>query len=360
MAVSTSTSSTIATVPMLRSFSLAQAQSKPYQCRFHFQLPNTQTLNSHSLIFRVSKHRFGVVFSPQAAISGNAQAGALDPELRSVLELATDTELYELERILFGPSYFSPLLKSIPKRSHADKFMIGEDLQERDDFIEALESRFLFLAADARSTLRGWRPTYRNVLLSVREKLNIRCSRKLSTEDLEAEIFLHLLQEYSSHETETSPKTHSNQNSLEFGLDQWKVQAIAAIKVGATEINEIFVKGGGVLTLVSMYRLLARKLTGKVFLETANYQIKKEILKKGGQLAAANLESRVAFLAAKQGVAGAAARYLGFRSMMSLVGPMLWGTFLADIVIQMLGTDYARLLRAIYAIAQIRIIRTYR
>ncbi|MQM00289.1 hypothetical protein Taro_033018 [Colocasia esculenta] len=30
----------------------------------------------------------------------------------------------------------------------------------------------------------------------------------------------------------------------------------------------------------------------------------------------------------------------------------LWGTFLADVVIQMLGTDYARVLRAIYAFAQ--------
>jgi hypothetical protein len=29
--------------------------------------------------------------------------GAFDPELRLVLELATDSELYELERILFGP-----------------------------------------------------------------------------------------------------------------------------------------------------------------------------------------------------------------------------------------------------------------
>lgn len=31
----------------------------------------------------------------------------------------------------------------------------------------------------------------------------------------------------------------------------------------------------------------------------------------------------------------------------------LWGTFLADLVIQMLGTDYARILRAIYAFAQV-------
>ncbi|KAJ6687682.1 hypothetical protein OIU74_016384 [Salix koriyanagi] len=61
-----------------------------------------------------------------------------------------------------------------------------------------------------------------------------------------------------------------------------------------------------------------------------------------------------------QGFVGAVSRYVGLRSMMSLLGPMLWGTFLADVVIQMLGTDYARILRAIYAFAQIRITRTYR
>ena len=33
--------------------------------------------------------------------------GAFDPELQLVLELATDSELYELENILFGPRYIS-------------------------------------------------------------------------------------------------------------------------------------------------------------------------------------------------------------------------------------------------------------
>ena len=49
---------------------------------------------------------------------------------------------------------------------------------------------------------RGWRPSYRDVLLTVRKKLNVPCSTKLSSEDLEAEIFLHLLQEYSRYFTE--------------------------------------------------------------------------------------------------------------------------------------------------------------
>jgi hypothetical protein len=44
---------------------------------------------------------------------------------------------------------------------------------------------------------RGWRPSYRSVLLGVRKRLGVRCSGKLATEDLELEIFIHLLSEYS-------------------------------------------------------------------------------------------------------------------------------------------------------------------
>jgi len=35
----------------------------------------------------------------------------------------------------------------------------------------------------------------------------------------------------------------------------------------------------------------------------------------------------------------------------------MWGTLLADIVIQMLGTDYARIVQAIYAFAQVKIMK---
>ncbi|WCJ42161.1 hypothetical protein M5689_022987 [Euphorbia peplus] len=313
-----------------------------------------------------SRGSLGLVRCSLAATSLGKGQEAFDPELRLVLELATDSELYELESILFGPSYFSPLLKSVVKRKVDVSGRIDEDLEERESFIAALESRFLFLAADARSTLRGWRPSYRNVLLAVRKKLNIPCPRKLSTEDLEAEIFLYLLQDYSSEESETFPDSWElselsrDQGSLELGLRKWKGQTRAGLELALEEIQSIILKGGGAFTLSKVYQLLTRRLSGKVFMEAANYQIKKEVIKTGGQLAAINLESRAALLAAKQGLAGAASRYLGFRSMMTLLGPMLWGTFLADVVIQMLGTDYARILRAIYAFAKIRITRTYR
>ncbi|XP_058732381.1 uncharacterized protein LOC131603926 isoform X1 [Vicia villosa] len=285
-----------------------------------------------------------------------------DPELRSALELATQSELCEIQTILFGPSYLSPLLKSITLTTPTTTSMVEQDIQLRQQFIATLESRFFYLAADARSTLRGWRPTYRNVLLQLRNKLSIPCSTKLSTHDLELEIFLHLLHYNSDEESENDTalldvSTESDaQGTLQLGLNQWKMQS----NVGKQDFQSLLLKGGSILTLAKIYQLLARKLSGKLIGEAANYQVKKELLKKGGQLALINLESRTALLAAKQGFLGAASRYLGFRSVLTLLGPVLWGTFLADLVIQMLGTDYARILRTIYALAQIRVIRTYK
>jgi len=52
-------------------------------------------------------------------------------------------------------SYFSPFLKSIINRDAVEDVMLEENVEEREAFIGALESRFLFLAADARSTLRS-------------------------------------------------------------------------------------------------------------------------------------------------------------------------------------------------------------
>ena len=55
---------------------------------------------------------------------------------------------------VFLCSYFSPLLKSITSRPDVDYIRGEEAIECRDDFIAQLEARFLFLAADARHTLR--------------------------------------------------------------------------------------------------------------------------------------------------------------------------------------------------------------
>ncbi|CAJ2675876.1 unnamed protein product [Trifolium pratense] len=287
-----------------------------------------------------------VLCQKKVDVSEERRAFDFDPDLRSVLELATDSELCEIQTILFGPSYLSPLLKSITTTTTTSRTLKKEEVEIIDP-----------------STIGGWRPSYRNVLLNLSKKLDIPCSTQLSTHDLELEVFLHLLHYDSTEESggdhtgllDVSTASHA-QGTLQLGLDQWKMQS----KVGAQDFQSILLKGGGIFTLAKIYQLFARKLSGKMLVEAANYQVKKELVKKGGHLAMINLESRVALLAAKQGFLGAASRYLGFRSMLTLLGPVLWGTFLADLVIQMLGTDYARILRTIYALAQIRVIRTYK
>lgn len=291
----------------------------------------------------------------------------LDRELRVVLELASDAELCELCDILYGQSILSPLLKSVTYTDGPQDILVQLDDQEaREELIERLESRFLFLAADAGATLSGRRPSYHKVLLQVRKKLNVPCSTKLSTEDMEAEIFLHLLHEYSSKPKQpikfswTNGNSHVNRiESQQKGHGQWRGYGSAAIKLGAEELFSVILKGGSAVTISKLQHVLARRVSGKMLLEAAKYQIAKEMMKQGGQAAATKLETHVALLAARQGFACAASSYVALRSMMMLLGPLLWGTFLADIVIRATGTDYARVVRAIYAFAQIRLTRTY-
>ena len=52
-------------------------------------------------------------------------------------------------------SYFSPVIKSIAKRPNSVSVVSLDDIEERDVFISKLESRFLYLAADARSIIRS-------------------------------------------------------------------------------------------------------------------------------------------------------------------------------------------------------------
>ncbi|KAM3257846.1 hypothetical protein ACQJBY_049890 [Aegilops geniculata] len=189
--------------------------------------------------------------------AASAAEGMSDPELRLVLELATDEELLELEEILYGTSYFSPVLKSIAKRPNTVSVVALDDIEERDLFISKLESRFLYLAADARSVLRGWRPSYRNVLLQVRRELGVQCSSKLCSADLEAEIFLHLLDEYSSRQKGSFSfpwdKQKSPKENPSIEVNNWKVLTDAAWRIGAKGLESTFLKGGSALTVKTIY-----------------------------------------------------------------------------------------------------------
>lgn len=120
-----------------------------------------------------------------------------DPDLLEVLELATDEELEDLYRTLHGRSLFSPLLKSLMVMAESEGGGEGAAPSGRDALIPTIDRRLRFLAADSASTLRGRWPAYRQVLLMIRDKLGIACSPTLLTNELEAEVFLHLLSQHA-------------------------------------------------------------------------------------------------------------------------------------------------------------------
>lgn len=63
--------------------------------------------------------------------------------------------------------------------------------------------------------------------------------------------------------------------------------------------------------------------------------------------------------AASNNLTLAAARYSAVRGALGMLGPLMWTYFGADLALKALGTDYSRLVRAIFALCQIRLLRTH-
>lgn len=62
--------------------------------------------------------------------------------------------------------------------------------------------------------------------------------------------------------------------------------------------------------------------------------------------------------AAQSGFTAAASRYAAARSLLSFVGPLLWASTAIDLLMVSIGTDYARVVQAVFTLAQIRLLRT--
>lgn len=57
--------------------------------------------------------------------------------------------------------------------------------------------------------------------------------------------------------------------------------------------------------------------------------------------------------AAQKGVTVATARYSALRGALSFLGPVMWGAFAVDLALKAIGTDYARVVRAVFLLAQV-------
>lgn len=63
--------------------------------------------------------------------------------------------------------------------------------------------------------------------------------------------------------------------------------------------------------------------------------------------------------AAKEAITAAAGRYAAARSLLGVLGPLLWASTALELLSVSLGTDWSRIVRAVYALAQIRLLRTH-
>jgi uncharacterized protein YaaW (UPF0174 family) len=270
-------------------------------------------------------------------------------ELRAALELATEEELQQLTQILFRRK-FNPL----------DYVQTPEpiDIQSRDRqaWLDAIEQRFRYLAADGITVLRGSteQVTYRQVLIRVCRYLKIPYSNALATTDLEAEVFLNLM----GRAWRRLPA--SEQQKLTVRVQRAIAKSDPAQPLPLTVQRDplaLLVKGGSAIAISSVLQpILLRQIAQQFALHFASYQVAKEALIQGG-VAATKFQGQLALQTARKGMAMSAARYGAVQGVFAFLGPLLWTWFLADLGWRAISTNYGRIIPAIFALAQIRLTR---
>lgn len=270
-------------------------------------------------------------------------------ELRAALELATDEELQLLTEILFRRK-FNPL----------DYVYTPEPLsvqsQERQTWLDSLEERFRFLAADGVTVLRGKADliSYRQILLRVCRYLRIPYHQTLSTAEIEAEIFLYLLDRAWRRLPAAEQQALSNE--LQRALSEIEVAEQLPAAPHNDPVSLIF-KGGSALAVTSIVRPLILQLLARQFaIHAATYQMTKQAVQSGAAIAT-QIQSRAALQTAYRSMTLSAARYGTVRSLFAFLGPAMWAWFFADLGWRAIATNYGRVIPVIFTLAQIRLTR---
>lgn len=271
-------------------------------------------------------------------------------ELRAVLELASEEELQDLTAILFSRK-FNPL-----DYVHTPEPIVVQS-QDRQAWLNAIEERFRFLAADGITVLRGRtdQVTYRQALIQVCKYLKISYYEDLATVDLEAEVFLHLLgkvwKKLPKHEQQKiSSKIQSH-------LLTSDVQKPLPLSLQQDPLGLIF-KGGSALAVTSVIQpYVLQQIARQFAIHLATYQVAKEAAITGTQVASKQFQNYVTAQMARRGMSISAARYSAVRTVFAFVGPMMWAWFFADLGWRAIATNYGRIIPTIFTLAQIRLTR---
>ncbi|MBD2202479.1 hypothetical protein H6G33_12895 [Calothrix sp. FACHB-1219] len=272
-------------------------------------------------------------------------------ELRAALELATEEELQDLTAILFSRK-FNPL-----DYVHTPE-PIEVQSQDRKAWLDTLEDRFRFLAADGMTVLRGRtsQVTYRQALIQVCKYLKIPYSNQLATVDLEAEVFLHLL----GHVWKKLPEKEKQKLTLQVQRHLIKSEAKQPLPLllQRDPLGIIF-KGGSALAVTSVIQPLVLKQIARQFAtHFATYQVAKTAAIQGTATTTTQFQTYVALQMARRGMTVNAARYGAMRSVFAVIGPVMWAWFFADLGWRAIATNYGRIIPTIFALAQIRLTRS--
>lgn len=272
-------------------------------------------------------------------------------ELRAALELATEDELKHLTQILFCRK-FNPI----------DYWRTPEpiEVQSKDWhlWVDEIDKRFRYLAADGLTVLRGRTQeiTYRQTLIQVCLYLKIPYSEQMKTVDIESEVFLHLIGK--AWQRLPIDEQKSLRARVVRSLARSKLPEPLPVQLQHDPLN-IFIKGGSLVAIGSLIKpWLLQHIARQFALHFASYQTAKNVLIGGGTAAATYFENQLVLQTARQGMAVTAARYGTVRTVFSLLGPVLWGYFVADLGWRAIATNYGRIIPTIFTLAQIRLTRS--
>ena len=308
-----------------------------------------------------------------------------DPDLAQVLELSSDGELLELYECLHSTSLFSPIGKSLYIAGEGVAVGAGKKVvHSREDLELYIESRFRFLAADAQHVFQAahagdqmsqW-PSYRDTLIDLRQRLGVPCSPHLATADLETEIFLHLLSEHGEYvqkhrggvrrsmEQEEDEQSCNGNSGGGDGMtvsregkqslrDMLKASIVSPLSIGYRDLVPTLTKTLATVALTRVQVTMIQNL-GSIVLQRAAHHKALAFIYAGSR----ELGKRMAVETAKQRMMGAVVQYTALRQIFTFVGPMLWLSTAWDLTKMSLGTDYARLSRTVFMMAQIRLVKT--
>lgn len=272
-------------------------------------------------------------------------------ELRSALELATEDELQTLTEVLFRPK-LNPL--DYLRNPHP----FDMHCASRRERLDKLEARFRYLAADGLTVLkqRCHQVSYRQTLVQVCKHLYIPYSETLSTTDLEAEVFLHILEKAWKRLPQRQKK--ALQDRVKQSIDGSAEYNALPISLQQNPLG-LLAKGSSALVVSAVVRpWLLQQIARQFAVQMARQQMAKQTLTQGGLTFAGQIQTRVALSMASRGMVLNAARYGAVRSVFAVLGPAMWAWFFADLGWRAIATNYSRVIPAVFALAQIRLNRS--